>query len=144
MNRTGESSPSLRSRHGSLVRVFTVSGWTEAWDRASDSPEDTRLLVMTAIAIFGGAAVVGLVEGFVPGTPHFPITPGVIALGMTAFLLVFGHRVPRAFLSVLGPIGVGLIAYALAETRAYGTERRSTPGQCFGPPTSTIEGRRRW
>jgi diguanylate cyclase (GGDEF)-like protein len=84
------------------------------------SRDDARLMVMSAGGMYAGAAFVGLIEGFVPGTPRFPITSGVIALALTGPVLLFGRHVPRVLLSALGPIGVGLIAYALANTRGYG------------------------
>ncbi len=81
---------------------------------------DQRLIVLSAALMYSGAAVVGLIEGFVPGTPHFPITSGVVALAITVVLLAFGRRAPRRLLAVMGPLGVVLIAYALAHTEGHG------------------------
>ena len=88
--------------------------------RAAGSPEDMRRLVFSAAGIYGSAAFIGLVENFVPGTPRSPIMPAVIALVLTALLFLFGRRIPRRALAVLGPFGAVLIASALAGTHGYG------------------------
>ena len=70
--------------------------------------------------MFGGAAFAGLVEGFVPGTPQFPVLPGLVALAVACSLLIFRRRLHRPWLVLLGPWGVVLIAYSLGLTRGDG------------------------
>jgi hypothetical protein len=81
---------------------------------------DKRLMAYAAAAMYGGAAFDGLVEGLVPGDPSFSILPGLVALVLVTILLAIGPRLPRAVLALLGPIGVALIAYALATSPGAG------------------------
>ncbi len=77
-------------------------------------------MAYTAAAMYGGAAFDGAIEGLIPGDPSFAIAP-VIAAGVVVTLLVaFGPRLPRWALAPLGPIGVLLIASALAATPGAG------------------------
>ncbi|HEX6390890.1 MAG TPA: diguanylate cyclase, partial [Solirubrobacteraceae bacterium] len=80
---------------------------------------DSQMVVRTAAWMYAGAAVLGLVEGFIPGTPPMPMVSGIVALAMTAFLLAFGRRLPVKVLPALSLFGVGVIAYALAVTEGY-------------------------
>jgi diguanylate cyclase (GGDEF)-like protein len=73
-----------------------------------------RLMSSTAAAMFGGAAMVAVVEGFIPGAPRVGIAPGLVALGIAGALLVSGARTPRWVLALLGPFGVALIAVSLS------------------------------
>jgi diguanylate cyclase (GGDEF)-like protein len=70
----------------------------------------------TAAAMYGGAVIVNLVEGAVPGGPELSLLPGFAALVAVGVLLAAGPRLPRPALFALGPIGAALIAYALATT----------------------------
>jgi diguanylate cyclase (GGDEF)-like protein len=78
-----------------------------------------RAMAYSAAAMYGGAAFIGIVEGFTPG-PEVPLLPGVIALGFAALLLSVGPRLPRWVLAAMGPIGAAIIALALSETPAPG------------------------
>jgi diguanylate cyclase (GGDEF)-like protein len=73
-------------------------------------------MAYTAAAMYGGAVVVNLLEGFVPGGPELTLLPGFAALGFVLLLLAVGPRLPSLALFSLGPIGAALIAYALATT----------------------------
>ncbi len=75
-----------------------------------------RVMAYTASAIYGACAVDGVIEGFLPGDPRFSLLPVVVVLVIFVMLLLVGPRLPRWGLFVLGPVGVGLIAYALATT----------------------------
>jgi diguanylate cyclase (GGDEF)-like protein len=75
-----------------------------------------RQMAFTAGAMYGGAAFVGLVEGVLPGGPALSLLPAVVAVGFVILLLVLGPRLPMPALAALGPIGAGLIAYAIATT----------------------------
>lgn len=75
-----------------------------------------RLIAYTAAAMYGGAAFVVLIEDFIPGGPSYSIVPGLVALVLVTFLLAAGPRLPRWGLAPVGPIGAGLIAYALATS----------------------------
>ena len=73
-------------------------------------------MVYTAAAMYGGAAMISLFEGAVPGGPELSLLPGFAALGFVLLLLPVGPRLPRPALFALGPIGAALIAYAVATT----------------------------
>ncbi len=78
------------------------------------------LMVRGAVVMFGGAAVIVLIESIAPGGQTFSLAPGLGALVFVSLLLLFGARLPSAALAALGPIGVAMIAYALANTRGAG------------------------
>jgi diguanylate cyclase (GGDEF)-like protein len=86
----------------------------------ADLAHDKRLMAHTAAAMFGGATVDAAIEGIVPGDPSFAIAPALVALALVAALIFAGPRLPRAVLALLGPIGVLLIASALATTPGAG------------------------
>ena len=73
-------------------------------------------MAYTASAMYGAAALDGSIEGFLPGDPKFAILPVIVVLVMFVALLAVGPRLPRWGLALLGPIGVALIAYALATS----------------------------
>ncbi len=79
-----------------------------------------RLMAYTAAAMYGGAAFDGSIEGFLPGDPSFALPPVLVAIALTALLVIFGPRLPRAGLAPLGGLGVILIAYALSATTGAG------------------------
>ncbi len=79
-----------------------------------------RIMVYTAAAMYGGAGFDGLIEGLLPDDPPFAITPVIVSVVLVAVLCLVGPRLPRRALAVLGPLGVVLIAYALANTRGAG------------------------
>jgi diguanylate cyclase (GGDEF)-like protein len=81
---------------------------------------NTRLMAYTASAIFGAAAFDGAIEGALPGDPPFAVLPIVAVLIIFALLVFIGPRMPRWALALLGPVGVGLIAYAIATTPGTG------------------------
>ncbi len=81
---------------------------------------DKRLMAQTAAAMFGGATIDAAIEGIVPGDPSFAIAPALAALVLVSVVLLVGPRLPRAALAMLGPIGVLLIAAALAGTPGAG------------------------
>jgi diguanylate cyclase (GGDEF)-like protein len=85
-----------------------------------DLAHDKRLMAQTAAAMFGGATVDAAIEGIVPGDPSFAIAPALAALVLVSVVLLVGPRLPRAALAMLGPIGVLLIAAALAGTPGAG------------------------
>ena len=80
----------------------------------------TRLIAYSAAAMYAGAAFLGLSDGYLPGGPDFSVVPGLVALGLVIVIITVGPRLPRAGLAPLGPIGVALIAIALATTRGAG------------------------
>ncbi len=79
-----------------------------------------KLMAYTAAAMYGGAALDAAVEGLLPGDPSFAVTPALGAVVVVGLLIAFGPRLPRRALALLGPIGVALIAAALAQTPAAG------------------------
>lgn len=79
-----------------------------------------KLMAYTAAAMYGGAAFDGSIEGFLPGDPSFAIVPVLVAIAITAVLVLVGPRLPRWGLALLGPLGVAMIAYALSATPGAG------------------------
>jgi diguanylate cyclase (GGDEF)-like protein len=79
-----------------------------------------RLMAYTAAAMYGGAAFDGSIEGLLPGDPSFAIVPVLVAIVITAVLVIVGPRLPRRGLAPLGALGVVLIAYALSATPGAG------------------------
>ena len=77
-------------------------------------------MVFTAAAIYCGAAFDGVIEGLLPGDPSYSLPPVLVALVLVPVLIGVGPRLPRGLLALLGPLGVALIAYALAETTGAG------------------------
>lgn len=81
---------------------------------------EQRTMVLSAAVMFGAGTLIDLVESLVPGGQAFSLLPGIGSLIFVTLLLTLGARLPRLLVGALGPVGVGLIALALATT--------STPG----------------
>ncbi len=81
---------------------------------------DHRLMAYTAAGMYGGAAALSLIEGLTPGGPPVAAAPGIAALGLFAALVAVGPRLPRRVIALFAPLGVALIAGALATTHAAG------------------------
>jgi diguanylate cyclase (GGDEF)-like protein len=79
-----------------------------------------RLMTYTAAGMYGCAALTSAVEGLIPGGPRFSPLPGLVSVVLGALILGAGSRVPRGALAFLGPLGVGVVAYALATTHGAG------------------------
>lgn len=75
-----------------------------------------RIMAHTAAAMYGAALFDGAIEGFLPGDPSFSFVPIVVVAGIVVVLLSVGRKLPFWTLAGLGPLGVALIAYALATT----------------------------
>ncbi len=75
-----------------------------------------RMMAYTAAAMYGAALADGALEGFLPGDPSFSWAPIIVVAVIVVVLLAVGPRMSRAMLAALGPIGVVLIAVALATT----------------------------
>lgn len=80
----------------------------------------TRLMAYSAAALFAAGAFLGFVEGFIPGGPPLSLIPVLAAVPFALFLLTWGPHLPRRVLAPLGPIGVALIAVAVATTPGAG------------------------
>jgi diguanylate cyclase (GGDEF)-like protein len=79
-----------------------------------------RLLARTAAAMYAGAALLGVLEALTPGGPGFSMIPPLIALVVSPLVIVISRRVSRPWLALLAPIGVVLIADAVASTGGIG------------------------
>jgi diguanylate cyclase (GGDEF)-like protein len=79
-----------------------------------------RTMVLSGAMLFGGGTIIDLIESLVPGGQAFSLLPGVGSLVFVAVLIVFGSRLPRVAIGALGPVGVVLIAVALATTNTPG------------------------
>jgi diguanylate cyclase (GGDEF)-like protein len=77
-------------------------------------------MVVSAALMFGGATLIDLVESLVPGGQTFSLAPGLGALMFASLLVFYGARLPVWVLGALGPIGVAMIAAALASTKGAG------------------------
>ena len=80
---------------------------------------DTQSIVRTAAGIYAGAIVIALVEQAIPGGPPASLGPGLVCLVVAPLVALFGHRVPRSALALLGPLGAALIAFALQSTHGW-------------------------
>ena len=85
-----------------------------------DIRSSKRMMAYTAAAIYGATALDGAIEGFLPGDPKFSLVPVVVVLVIFVALLAAGRRMPLWGLASLGPLGVALIAFALATTPGAG------------------------
>ncbi|HWJ50796.1 MAG TPA: GGDEF domain-containing protein [Solirubrobacteraceae bacterium] len=81
---------------------------------------DKKVMAYTAAAMYGAAALDAALESLLPGDPSFAIAPALVALSLVALILLLGPLISRWALAPLGPLGVGLIAYALATTPGAG------------------------
>jgi diguanylate cyclase (GGDEF)-like protein len=82
----------------------------------ADIRSNRRIMAYTAAAIYGTAGLDGAIEGLLPNDPPFAMLPVIVVFVMFALLMAFGPRLPRWALALLGPLGVALIAYALATS----------------------------
>jgi diguanylate cyclase (GGDEF)-like protein len=82
---------------------------------------DKRMMVLSAAAIYAGAALLGLGEGLLPGGEEgVSAVPGLVALLVCLGLAVIGKRLPTWSIFLLGPLGAALIGVAVATTTGYG------------------------
>ena len=75
-----------------------------------------RIMAHTAAAMYGAALFDGAIEGFLPGDPAFSFVPIFVVAGILVVVVRFGSQMPFWMLAGLGPLGVAMIAYALATT----------------------------
>lgn len=73
-------------------------------------------MAYTAAAMYGCAALDEAITGALPGDRGLAVAPVLIAVTVVVALLLVGPRLPRWALAMVGPIGVVLIAQALAGT----------------------------
>ncbi len=77
-------------------------------------------MAYTAAAMYGCAVLDEAITGALPGDRGLAVGPVVLASVVVAALLLVGPRLPRWALASTGPVGVVLIAQALAGTPAAG------------------------
>jgi diguanylate cyclase (GGDEF)-like protein len=75
-----------------------------------------RVMAYCGAAMYGAAAVDGLIELVLPNVPHFAMLPIYVVLALFVLLMTVGQHLPRGVLALNGPLGVALVAYALATT----------------------------
>jgi diguanylate cyclase (GGDEF)-like protein len=85
-----------------------------------DMRSNRRVMAYTAAAMYGAAAVDGLIEGVLPGDPSYSLLPVAVVLVVVVALVVAGPRLPRRALFLLGPLGVALVSYALSTSPGAG------------------------
>jgi len=71
-------------------------------------------MAYTAAAMYGGAALDEVITGSLPGDPPTDLASVGPAVVIALALLRYGPRLPSRWLAALGPIGVVMIAQALA------------------------------
>ncbi len=79
-----------------------------------------RTMVVSGAMLFATGTFIDLIESLVPGGQAFSLVPGIGSLIFVTLLLAFGARMPRRLIGALGPVGVVLIAVALATTTTPG------------------------
>jgi diguanylate cyclase (GGDEF)-like protein len=79
-----------------------------------------RFMAYTASSMYAAAALDGAIEGFLPGDPAFALAPVLAVAVIFVLLVAVGPRLPWSCLAMLGPLGVALVAYALATTPGAG------------------------
>lgn len=69
--------------------------------------------------MYAGAVVLEIVEAVIPGGARAGLWPGIVAAAIAPLLFAAGPRLPIRVLAAAGPLGVVLIAAALATTHGY-------------------------
>jgi len=82
--------------------------------------KNKRFMAYTASAMYAAGAIDGVLEGFLPDDPPFALLPVIAAAVVFLFLVTVGPRLPWICLALPGPIGVGVISYAVATTPGAG------------------------
>lgn len=77
-------------------------------------------MARTAVVMYAGAGFAALVEHVLPGGPDYSVVPALIALALAALIVIVGRWLPRRALAPLGPLGVALIAVAVASATGPG------------------------
>jgi diguanylate cyclase (GGDEF)-like protein len=77
-------------------------------------------MVLSGAMLFAGGTLIDLIESLVPGGQAFSLLPGIGSVIFGTLLITFGARLPRMLLGALGPLGVAMIAVALATTTTPG------------------------
>jgi diguanylate cyclase (GGDEF)-like protein len=85
-----------------------------------DGINEQRTMVLSGAMLFAGGTFIDLIESLVPGGEAFSWIPGVGSIVFGTLLITFGMRLPRKLIGALGPLGVALIAVALATTTTPG------------------------
>ena len=80
----------------------------------------SRSIAWSAVAMYAGGGLIGLVAAAIPGGPSFSVLPSCLALVVAGLLAVVGPRLSRLTLAPLGPAGVVLVAYTLATRNGAG------------------------
>jgi len=85
-----------------------------------DGINEQRTMVLSGAMLFAGGTFIDLLESLVPGGEAFSWIPGIGSIVFGTLLITFGMRLPRKLVGALGPLGVVLIALALATTTTPG------------------------
>jgi diguanylate cyclase (GGDEF)-like protein len=75
---------------------------------------NSRLMALSAAAMYGATGGIDVLERFIPGSARFALLPGVVALAVALALAVIAPRTTRWGLAPIVPIAIGLIAWALS------------------------------
>lgn len=88
-----------------------------SWPSAAAADDGSRrTAVISASLIFVAAGLLSLAEALTPGGPAIEMTTGFAAIALGVLIAAFGQRLPMAALSLIGPLGTAMIAYAIAST----------------------------
>jgi diguanylate cyclase (GGDEF)-like protein len=76
--------------------------------------KDKRVMAHSAAAMYGVAALDGLITDLIPGDPSTTMGAVLIAFALAALIALVGPRLPRWALAPIGAAGVVVIGYGLA------------------------------
>jgi diguanylate cyclase (GGDEF)-like protein len=82
-----------------------------------DLADSRRAMARAAAAMYGAAAVDGLIEIVLPRVPSFSLLPIAVTFGLFILLATVGPHLSRRVMAANGPLGVALVSYALATTK---------------------------
>jgi diguanylate cyclase (GGDEF)-like protein len=99
-----------------MERASYVDSWCMRRS-VQDLADSRRVMARAAAAMYGAAAVDGLIEIVLPRVPSFSLLPIAFTTGLFILLVTVGPHLSRRVLAANGPIGVALVSYALATTR---------------------------
>jgi diguanylate cyclase (GGDEF)-like protein len=80
---------------------------------------DRRIISLSAAGMYAGAVLVEGVEEAIPGGAQAAVGPGIVAMAASVLLVLLGPRLPKSALFLAGPVGAGLIGWAVATTHGY-------------------------
>ena len=81
---------------------------------------DRRVMAYSIAAMYGGAICIDVIDGIIGAGSGFSVAPDLVGFGIITIIVPVGPRLPRWALATLAPIGVVLLAYAVASVPGAG------------------------